>query len=193
MRSFGIGFVLAGLIIASASGADAQSPANNGINERISALRNRLQNYQLERVRKEPQKVTLINENETVEVKFEQLVEEFETRKDVAVTVLFHDADFNDKAAETAALSTSVPGKISLENMPAPNAVSKKTAADVTPVAQKRDIEKELTVADVAHQLDQERTQRQEKYAELRRRVQMATRRAHDSAQQINGMVAQIR
>lgn len=193
MRSFGIWFVLAGLILSSAGSADAQKSSNKDMNERINALRNRLQNYQLERVRKEPQKVALINENETVEVKFEQLVEEFESRKDVAVTVLFHDADYSENAVNPGFSAALEQGDKNVEKAQTPaDSVKAKTGKSPSVARAKPSSLPTLIVADAAHQLEQERAQRQEKYAELRRKVQLATRGVHENAQQINGMVAQI-
>ena len=169
MRSLGIGFVLAGLILASASDADAQRAfSSRELNERINALRSRLQNYHLERVCAEPENPVLVNENETVEIKFEKLVEEFEARDDVAVTVLFHDPDFAGNTAKSNPPAVAKPKKQPVVTAQAP------------------------TNPDAAQQLELERSQRQEKYNELRRRVQMATRRTREGAQQINSMVAQI-
>lgn len=193
MRSFGVWFVLAGLILSSAGSADAQKSSNKDMNERINALRNRLQNYQLERVRKEPQKVALINENETVEVKFEQLVEEFESRKDVAVTVLFHDADYSENAVNPGFSAALEQGDNKVEQaQTSADSVKAKTDKSQSLASAKSSSLTALIVADAAHQLEQERARRQEKYAELRRKVQMATRGVHENAQQINGMVAQI-
>lgn len=170
MRSYSIPFLLAGLIMASAGDVEAQRTGSREMNERINALRNRLQNYQLERVREEPKIAPLVDEKETVEVKFEELIENFETRKDVAVTVLFHDEDFaGGRATEISQVA------------PADDPVTLSKAVSKTP-----------EIVSAARQLELERAQRQEKYEALRRRVHMATRRVHDQATAINGMVAKI-
>jgi hypothetical protein len=192
MRSFGIGLILTGLILASASDADAQRTSNKEMNERINALRNRLQNFQLERVRKEPQKTAPINGNETVEVKYEQLLEEFESRKDVAVTVLFHDTEFVDNTGlkDTSGIVVSEK-KIVARTAPDVAVVSTGAAKKTKTVTKEKPVPAQ-TVAGAVIQLESERTQRQKMYEELRRKVQMATRRVHENAQEINGMVAQI-
>ncbi|KAF1082228.1 MAG: hypothetical protein GQF41_1868 [Candidatus Rifleibacterium amylolyticum] len=181
MRSYGITFLLAGLIFASAGDVEAQRTGNREMHERINALRNRLQNYQLERIRAEPKKAPLIEERESVEVKFEELVENFESRKDVAVTVLFHDEDFSRSRSTESSSVEGLSGSIEVAD----------AAVEPTPVKENA-IPLTSDLADAAKQLDMERAQRQEKYEALRRRVQMATRRVHEEAREINGMVAQI-
>lgn len=181
MRSYGIPFLLAGLIVASAGDVEAQRTGNREMHARINALRNRLQNYQLERVREEPRKVVIEEEKETVEVKFEQLIEDFETRKDVAVTVLFHDEDF---ARRQMAQDESTPS--SDENLVLAGAPVEPVVSDAKEVTETVDL------TDAAKQLEFERAQRQEKYEALRRRVHMATRRIHEQARDINSMVAQV-
>ncbi len=184
MRSYSIPVLLIGLIVASAGDVQAQRTGNREMNERINALRSRLQNYQLERIRSEPKKVALIEEKETVEVKavevkFEQLVEDFEARKDVAVTVLFHDEDF------AKGLTTDNVTQVrTVENKVVAPSSDKLSAAGNS--------REEQVKIDPVRQLELERAQRQEKYEELRRRVHMATRRVHDQAREINGMVAKI-
>ncbi|PKL49776.1 MAG: hypothetical protein CVV42_05420 [Candidatus Riflebacteria bacterium HGW-Riflebacteria-2] len=181
MRSYAIPFLLAGLIIASAGDVEAQRTGNREMHERINALRNRLQNYQLERVREEPKLAPVVQEKETVEVKFEELVENFESRKDVAVTVLFHDEDFAKSQATEIAPVNATDKKTETA---APVEEPVKVAATFMP--------KTPDIIDAAKQLELERAQRQEKYEALRRRVHMATRRVHDQALEINSMVAQI-
>ncbi|MBU1108837.1 MAG: hypothetical protein KKB51_19325 [Candidatus Riflebacteria bacterium] len=168
MRGFSIGFVLAGLILTSTTNVDAQRAfTGREMNERINALRNKLQNYQVEHVRKEPEKVALVKENETVEIKFEKLVEEFESRTDVAVTVLFHDPDFGQSSAKNESPNDS------------------RQVKEPALIAQ-------APIKNATQPLDVERTLRLEKYEELRRKVQLATRRTHANAQQINSMIAQV-
>jgi len=181
MRSYGITFLLAGLIFASAGDVEAQRTGNREMHERINALRNRLQNYQLERIKAEPKKAALIEEKESVEVKFEELIENFETRKDVAVTVLFHDEDFARSMTTDESAAESASGII------------EETDDSVKLVAAGNNVNNSNSdLVDAAKQLEIERAQRQEKYEALRRRVQMATRRVHDEAREINSMVAQI-
>jgi len=181
MRSYGITFLLVGLIFASAGDVEAQRAGNREMHERINALRNRLQNYQLERIRAEPKKATLIEEKESVEVKFEELVENFESRKDVAVTVLFHDEDFSRSKSTESSSVESLSVNVQVAD------------ASVEPTTVKENVVISTSeLADAAKQLDMERAQRQEKYEALRRRVQMATRRVHEEAREINSMVAQI-
>lgn len=181
MRSYGITFLLAALIFASAGDVEAQRTGNREMHERINALRNRLQNYQLERIRAEPKKAPLIEERESVEVKFEELIENFESRKDVAVTVLFHDEDFSRSKTTESSSVESLSGNIQVAD------------ASVEPTTVKEKVVTSTSeLADAAKQLDMERALRQEKYEALRRRVQMATRRVHEEAREINSMVAQL-
>ena len=194
MRSYSIPILLAGLIMASAGDVEAQRTGNREMHERINALRNRLQNYQLERVREEPRKALVIEEKETVEVKYEQLVEEFEARKDVAVTVLFHDEDFAKNQ-----MTEYTPATVDEETVAVVAAVAAVAEPDIDnsavdkPAAKAAvSTERTTVLADAARQLELERAQRQEKYESLRRRVQMATRRVHDQAREINSMVAHV-
>jgi hypothetical protein len=180
MHSYSIPFLLAALIMASAGDVEAQRTGNREMNERINALRNRLQNYQLERVREEPKKVSLVDEKETVEVKFEELIENFETRKDVAVTVLFHDEDFAGSRATEISAAAGTDEKLA------------QTAPDNEPVTLSTASDKTSVIVTAARQLELERAQRQEKYDALRRRVHMATRRVHDQATDINRLVAKV-
>lgn len=186
MRSYSIPILLAGLIMASAGDVEAQRTGNREMHERINALRNRLQNYQLERVREEPRKALVIEEKETVEVKYEQLVEEFEARKDVAVTVLFHDEDFAKNQ-----MTENTPATVDEETVAVVAAVAE-PAVDQSVVMAAVSTEKKTALDDAARQLELERALRQEKYEALRRRVQMATRRVHDQAREINSMVAVV-
>jgi hypothetical protein len=191
MRSYSIPILLAGLIMASAGDVEAQRTGNREMHERINALRNRLQNYQLERVREEPRKALVIEEKETVEVKYEQLVEEFEARKDVAVTVLFHDEDFAKNQ-----MTENTPATVDEETVAVVAAVADpdidNSAVDKPAAKAAVSTERTTVLADAARQLEHERAQRQEKYEALRRRVQMATRRVHDQAREINSMVAVV-
>lgn len=176
MRSYGVSFLIAGLVMFSAGDVSAQRTTNKEMHERINALRERLQNYQLERIREEPRKKALIEEKETVEVKFEKLVEELESRKDVAVTVLFHDEDFARESSQQIIDDVDVVARTDTDK-----SVEKESAITTNQM-----------VADAASQLEAERAERREKYEALRRKVQMATRRVHDNAMQINDMLAQI-
>ncbi len=181
MHNYITGMLITGLMVFSASSVDAQRVTNKEMHDRINALRSRLQNYQLERVREEPRKAVLADEKETVEVRFEELVENFESRKDVAVTVLFHDEDFAKSTETDNSKVADIENKQMLAAFP-----------EDTKTASLSDQQEQADNIDAMQQLELERVQRHEKYEALRRRVQMATRRTRNQAMEINDMVAQV-
>lgn len=159
MRGFLVGIAAASILLASANDVSAQRAfSNQELNQRISALRSRLQNYQLKTVRKvvdrtpADNETVLITTEDTIEKKSDKPFVEIDTRPDAAVTVLFHDNEF-------APVSAAPVQK---------NAV--KAQAD----------------------FEEEKRQRQEKFAALRLKVQSATRRTHDQARKITDQVARL-
>jgi len=92
---------------------------------------------------------------------------------------LFHDEDFS-KGCATGITPVIDPDEKSAQVAP----VDKTNASTDAP--------KTSEIVTAAKQLELERAMRQEKYEALRRRVHMATRRVHDAATAINGMVAKV-
>jgi len=102
MRSFLVGIAITTVLFASADGAFAQRAfTNKEFNDRIAAMRSRLQNQQIKSVRKV---VDHTPENtETVAVKTEKKKVakvqkpflELDNQPDASLTVLFHDTEFS--------------------------------------------------------------------------------------------------
>ncbi len=161
MRRFFVCLGLAGLLLGSATDANAQKAfSSKEVNERINVLRTRLQAYQLKSVRKVIDKTPL--DNETVEIKSEKAFVELDSRPDAALTVLFHDSELPGNSA-------TLPGS--------PTVV----AAANTPVVDKQ-----------PETLNEEQRLRNERFNALRQKVQMATRRTHNEAKNINSQMARI-
>lgn len=166
MRKLLVGLGIAGLLLVGNSEVNAQKTSSSKeLNERIKALRSRLQDYQTKTVRQSPAR--LLSGDETAdlivsqpELKGEKIVEELESRKDVAVTVLFHDSDSGSLPEPKVAASISAPVAASV-------AVNEKASAD-------------------NHDL------RSKRYEDLRQRVYLATRNARAQAGEINRQVASL-
>ncbi|MEW6712189.1 MAG: hypothetical protein AB1403_20380 [Candidatus Riflebacteria bacterium] len=168
-RSF-LGLFLLSFVLMSNPGVFAQKVIDRDqINNRIKELRNRLKDYQTGKT---------TNTQAKPEEKPEEISEELEKRKDVAVTVLFHDSENagDDKISETIDLNDH------LSEMEAPlSAISElETISD----------EKEALTPEKLR-LD-EMKKRQELFESLRNKVQQATRRSRRSALEINRLVAQV-
>ncbi|HNX76466.1 MAG TPA: hypothetical protein PLM07_05225 [Candidatus Rifleibacterium sp.] len=181
MRRFVSGILVAGVFFfCGSSQAMAQrTPGLKEVNERIQALRQRLQNYQSQRGTIKQDQATCESADlivETPEPKVEKIVEELENRKDVAVTVLFHDPDcqfssedFADAAAIEDLSAEPDNNKIILANAPqAVQQVSETTSAAAPG------------------------NNRLARYEELRKRVYLATRNARTQAHDINRQIARI-
>lgn len=187
MRRFIGGLVIAGcMLLGGANQAMAQKTiAGRELNQRIQALRDKLHNYQSRNVKADPLAgadfAGLILEQP--EIKGEKIVEELESRKDVAVTVLFHDSE-------------AIPATdASLEN----TAVFSPVTKEVSPVAVKQSIELHPTMAAsaktvmlVSSQASNSVDSRTKRYEELRQRVYQATRTARVQAASIGRQIARL-
>ncbi len=172
-RSF-LFFFLLSFVLMSNPGVFAQKVVDHDqINNRIKELRNRLKEYQTGKASK-----TQVKPDEKPEEKPEEIIEELENRKDVAVTVLFHDSE----NATDARINETIDLNDHLSEMEAPlSAISElKTISD----------EKEILSHD-KQRLD-EMKKRQELFDRLRHKVQQATRRSRRSALEINRLVAHV-
>lgn len=127
------------------------------INSRIKELQNRIKTY-YSNIRKP---------SETVELKLEKISEELENRKDVVVTVLFHDTEMD--LCEEAPILTSQ--------------IEKQFAETVN--------ENNVAVSNTQKRLE-EINQRKAFYDSLRTKIKQATRRVHTNACEINRLIAQI-
>lgn len=118
MRSFLVGIAISTVLFASADGAFAQRAfSNKELNERVSALRTRLQNYQVKSARKivdripaDAETIAITTENLTNKI-VEKPFMEIDSRPDASLTVLFHDTEFASPVRQnltTAALETKV-------------------------------------------------------------------------------------
>lgn len=203
MRKLFVGLGMAGLLFVGSSEAIAQKTSTSKeLNERIKALRSRLQDFQTKNVRQTSARPDSGDETAGLiiaepEMKGEKIVEELESRSDVAVTVLFHDPD---------SVSTSIPD--SPVNVPAPavNRIEKLVLAKAPPSA----IKKFQVVASLKTQVSEpekkpvtatekasvaEKTSldsRTQRYENLRQRVYLATRNARVQAGEINRQVASL-
>lgn len=100
MRSFLVGIAISTVLFASADGAFAQRAfSNKELNERVSALRTRLQNYQVKSARKvidrspaDAETIAITTENLTSKI-VEKPFMEIDSRPDASLTVLFHDPE----------------------------------------------------------------------------------------------------
>ena len=168
MRRFVVGLVLTCLAVFCGSNqALAQkSSGSRDVNQRIQALRTRLMDFQAQRSasKEEPAEFAELI-LDSFEIKGEKLVEEFENRSDVAVTVLFHDAE--------AVVSTAISNE-SAEKM-AENKVEE--------IAENDDKNDELHL---------ESDSRLKRYEKLRERVCQATRSVRFQASQINRQIARV-
>jgi len=191
MRRFVSGILVAGVFLfCGSSQVMAQRvPAGKELNQRIQALRERLQNYQNQRNPVKAQNQAEPGEGlilEPDEPKGEIIVEELENRKDVAVTVLFHDAgnlpadvDFENVEAQDADQN-----EIDSKNGTGVKIVSVRAAKSDAGV-EKRDSVKKSDVR-------QTKDTRLARYEELRQRVYLATRNARAQAVDINRQIARI-
>lgn len=109
--------------------------------------------------------------SEKEEIKLERISEELETRQDVAVTVLFHDGEVKEDQESVEKLSSEHLFEDDVNVKPEPISVM---------------------VENTQFQRLDEMKKRQELFDSLRAKVQQATRRSHESARMINGLVAQI-
>ena len=181
MRRFVSGILVAGVFFfcGSSQVMAQRTPALKEVNERIQALRQRLQNYQSQRGATKQQQAACEPADlilEPPEPKVEKIVEELENRKDVAVTVLFHDPDcqfISEDFADAAAV----------ENLPAEPENDKIILANAQPAGQNvSDTASAATPAD----------NRLARYEELRKRVYLATRNARTQAHDISRQIASI-
>lgn len=163
MRRSYLGFCLLSFVVLGSSGAFAQKIIDKDqINDRIKELRARLKSYQN----------SIRNERETIELKFEKISEELESREDVAVTVLFHDSD-------------SAVGPQNFDEADVSEMVNESSHA------LKDEIEY-LSIDEMQAKRLEESKKRQQLFDSLRAKVQKATRRSRKRAVEINSMVAQI-
>mgnify|MGYP006925659417 CR=1 FL=1 len=185
MRRFIGGLVIAGFMIF--GGADQvmaqKTIAGRELNQRIQALRDKLHNYQSRNVKVDTSAgddaAGLILEQP--EVKGEKIVEELESRKDVAVTVLFHDSETTpaiDDNLESAAVAVS-------ETKVANSAVAK-------PYEDRQVAVPAQTVMLVSTQASNSYDSRTKRYEELRQRVYQATRTARIRAASIGRQIARM-
>ncbi len=186
MRRFIGGLVIAGfMIFGGADQAMAQKTiAGRELNQRIQALRDKLHNYQSRNVKVDTSAgadaAGLILEQP--EVKGEKIVEELESRKDVAVTVLFHDSETtpaNDDNLENAAAVVSEPK--------AASSIAAKPRIDDRQV-----VVPAQTVMLVSAQASNSPDSRTKRYEELRQRVYQATRTARIQAASIGRQIARM-
>jgi hypothetical protein len=160
MRKFLVAVGLVALLVGSVPEANAQRAfSNKELNERIKALRTRLADYQQKSVRKVIDRTPLANES--IAITTEKAFVELDSRKDAAVTVLFHDNEFQGNSAALPATRQSV--------LPIAAGTDGKLLAE-----------------------GEEKRLRNEKFAALRQKVQMATRRTHNEAVVINSQMAKL-
>ncbi len=187
MRRFIGGLVIAGcMLLGGANQAMAQKTiAGRELNQRIQALRDKLHNYQSRNVKADPlagaDSAGLILEQP--EIKGEKIVEELESRKDVAVTVLFHDSEAipaTDASLENAAASSTETREASLSAV--------KQSAEPRPPM----VASVKTVMLVSSQASNSTDSRTKRYEELRQRVYQATRTARSQAASIGRQIARL-
>ncbi len=187
MRRFIGGLVIAGcMLLGGANQAVAQKTiAGRELNQRIQALRDKLHNYQSRNVKADPlagaDSAGLILEQP--EIKGEKIVEELESRKDVAVTVLFHDSEAipaTDASLENAAASSTETREASLSAV--------KQSAEPRPPM----VASVKTVMLVSSQASNSTDSRTKRYEELRQRVYQATRTARAQAASIGRQIARL-
>lgn len=187
MRRFIGGLVIAGcMLLGGANQAVAQKTiAGRELNQRIQALRDKLHNYQSRNVKVDPlagaDSAGLILEQP--EIKGEKIVEELESRKDVAVTVLFHDSEAipaTDASLENAAASSTETREASLPAV--------KQSAEPRPPM----VASVKTVMLVSSQASNSTDSRTKRYEELRQRVYQATRTARAQAASIGRQIARL-
>jgi len=187
MRRLIGGLVIAGcMLLGGANQAMAQKTiAGRELNQRIQALRDKLHNYQSRNVKADPlagaDSAGLILEQP--EIKGEKIVEELESRKDVAVTVLFHDSEAipaTDASLENAAASSTETREASLSAV--------KQSAEPRPPM----VASVKTVMLVSSQASNSTDSRTKRYEELRQRVYQATRTARSQAASIGRQIARL-
>ncbi|MFZ5950492.1 MAG: hypothetical protein ACOYXC_07290 [Candidatus Rifleibacteriota bacterium] len=167
-RSF-LGFFLLSFVLMSNPGIFAQKVIDRDqINNRIKELRNRLKEYQTGKIS---------NAQAKPEEKPEEISEELENRKDVAVTVLFHDSE----NAGDAPINETIDLNDHLSNM----------EASLSEISELKTISEEKVLTPEKQRLN-EMKKRQELFESLRNKVQQATRRSRRSALEINRLVAQV-
>ncbi len=191
MRRFVGGILAAGVFFfCGSSQVMAQRvPAGKELNQRIQALRERLQNYQNQRNPLKQQ--NQVNPGESLiiepdETKGEVIVEELENRKDVAVTVLFHDSgnstadlDFENAQALDADQNETDSGKDASMKIVSVKAAKNDPGSEMRASVKKSD-DKPTKDSRLA------------RYEELRQRVYLATRSARAQAVDINRQIARI-
>lgn len=194
MRRFTSGLLVAGILLfCNSTQAMAQkTPAGRELNQRIQALRDRLQNFQSRRTpatTETPQ----ISGSELIlyqfEAKEEKIVEELESRSDVAVTVLFHDSEIagnivTEDFADAPAIETGTDAQ-KVE----PEKVLMVRADKIENSAVKKDF---APVQIAAKSSAGEDSSRLSRYEDLRQRVYLATRNARAQAVDINRQIARI-
>lgn len=186
MRRFIGGLVIAGfMLLGGAEQAMAQKTiAGRELNQRIQALRDKLHNYQARHekvdVHADDSAAGLIFEQP--EVKGEKIVEELESRKDVAVTVLFHDEALpaSDNSLENAAASSVENDEVAMNTV--------KPGIESRPVM----AASAKTIMLVSSQASNSVDSRTKRYEELRQRVYQATRTARIQAASIGRQIARL-
>ena len=187
MRRFIVGLVVAGFVIfCGTDRAMAQKTiAGRELNQRIQALRDKLHNYQSRH-----DKIGALTAAGTAglileqpEIKGEKIVEELESRKDVAVTVLFHDSE------ALPAIDDSLENAAAVDSEPQDNVVTaaaKHNELSQPPAAPAQ------TVMLVTAQASTSSDSRTKRYEELRQRVYLATRAARFQAASIGRQIARL-
>lgn len=167
MRRFVVGLFLAYLAVfcGSTQVFAQKSPGSRDVNQRIQALRNKLIDFQAQRSNKADKAEDPNLIMDTFEVKGEKLVEEFEKRSDVAVTVLFHDSE-----------------------MPLSAAMTSEPVANFHEEQIEESAEKSVKI-ETPHLESDSRLKR---YEDLRQRVCLATRSIRFQASQINRQIARV-
>ncbi len=187
MRRFIVGLVVAGFMIFGVTDqAMAQKTiAGRELNQRIQALRDRLHNYQSrhERIGVPTGADTAGLILEQPEVKGEKIVEELESRKDVAVTVLFHDP------GAMPAIDDSLENAAAVDSENNDNTVNLLTPRHAVRQAQTVPAQ---TVMLVSAQASNSSDSRIKRYEDLRQRVYQATRTARIQAAAIGRQIARL-
>ncbi len=194
MRRFTSGLLVAGILLfCNSTQAMAQkTPAGGELNQRIQALRDRLQNFQSRRIAKNTE-TPQVECSELIldqfEAKEEKIVEELESRSDVAVTVLFHDTDtVNNLDGEVFANAPANEDEVVAQKAE-PAKVLMVRADKAEKLVAKRDVAPvQIAAKNTAGQNDS----RLSRYEELRQRVYLATRNARAQAMDINRQIARI-
>lgn len=139
-----------------------------GMNKRIEELRSRLDEFRQNKTEQTQESEPVV---ERIEESFEKISVDLENRNDVAVVVLFKDAEY--------AVILEEPKEAKKPKVKKP--VSRNNQKNTVP----------LSVYDSNRQ--QEDLARKDRYDELRRRVFLATRRTQKSAAGLQQLVANVR